>query len=161
MPIFGSANPIQNTATGLRAEASRPHGSCPCCGGRTKLYRRKMNSGMAAALCWLVANHGREYAHVAQGAGNIVLRNRDYSKLELWGFIEQKPNEGGAKRTSGVWRATPEGEAFAMRETTAPSHAYVRSPGNVLEGFETTQTTIVEALGEHFHYQELMRGGGA
>ena len=142
----------------LRARSRLPIETCDCCGGKTKLYRRKLNSGMAAALCWLVANHDLEFAHIAQGAGVIILRNRDYSKLELWGLIEQKYNNDPAKRTSGVWRATAAGKDFALRKTRVASHIYVLSPGQKVLGWEPATTNVVEALGGDFNYHELMRG---
>jgi len=140
----------------LRARSRLPIETCDCCGGKTKLYRRKLNSGMAAALCWLVANHDLEFAHIAQGAGIIILRNRDYSKMELWGLMEQQHNNDPAKRTSGVWKATAAGKDFALRKTRAASHVYVLSPGQKVLGWESTTTNVIEALGKHFDYQELM-----
>ena len=142
----------------LRARSRLPPETCDCCGGKTKLYRRKLNSGMAAALCWLVANHDLEFAHIAQGAGIIILRNRDYSKMELWGLMEQQQNNDPTKRTSGVWRATAAGKDFALRKTRAASHVYTLSPGQEVLGWEPTTTNVVEALGEDFNYHELMRG---
>lgn len=144
----------------LRREAKEDIERCRCCGGKTKLYRRKLNSGMAAASVWLWANHEMEYAHLAQDASRIILRNRDYSKLELWGLIEQQPNADPSKRTSGIWRLTDQGRLFALRRIEVASHVFLRSPGNELEGWENTTTDVMQSLGKHFNYHELMRGDG-
>lgn len=144
----------------LRAEARLEIVRCGCCGGATKLYRRKLNSGMAAAACWLWANHGTDFAHLAKEASWLVIRNRDYAKLEVWNLIEQKPNDDRTKRTSGIWKLTDRGRDFALRRIQVASHAFLRSPGNILEGWEDTSTDVVASLGRHFNYTELMRGEG-
>lgn len=142
----------------LREIAKAGPDKCFCCGGITRLYRRKLNSGMAAALCWVVANHGREWVHMPTQAPRRVLRNGNHTKLPHWGFMEAKPNDDPSKKDSGYFRATSLGEQFARGRITTQSHAFIRSPGDVLEGFETTTISVWEALGKHFSYAQLMSG---
>jgi hypothetical protein len=101
-----------------------------------------------------------QYAHLAQDASRIVLRNRDYAKLALWGLIKQKPNTDPKKRTSGIWRATSEGASFAWNLLSVPSHVFLASPGNQVLGWEEGKINVITALGKHFDYEELMKGLG-
>lgn len=143
----------------LRAMARRDIDRCECCGGRTKVYRRKLNSGMAATLCWMATHEAGEWKHLAREAGRYVLRNRDYSKLTHWRMVEERPNlNDPSKRTSGFWRITDRGWEFAANQTREPSHIFVQSPGERFLGFEETSTDVIEALGDHFDYTELMYG---
>jgi muconolactone delta-isomerase len=143
----------------LRSRAKEPAARCERCGGMTKLYRRKLNSGMVRTLCWMVANYGREWIHTSK-MPRFSAQSNEVSKLAFWGLVQQKVNTDSSKRTSGVWRTTVAGEEFAWSRTALPSHVFIESPGNTLAGFESTTTDIVEALGDHFDYPELMRGGG-
>jgi len=141
----------------LRARSRLPIETCDCCGGKTKLYRRKLNSGMVATLIWLVAHRGMEWTHTSLLPRRSAQSN-EISKLELWGFVEQRHNTDSAKRTSGIWKATAAGKDFALRKARAASHVYVLSPGQEVLGWEPATTNVVEALGGDFNYHELMRG---
>ena len=144
----------------LRRIAKEPLTICECCGRASKVYRRKLNSGMALAICWWLVRHGNQFAHISDGDSSVVLRRGgDFAKLELWGLIEQQPNNDPTKKHSGVWHLTELGERFARNECRVPSHVFVQPPRNNLLGVEQTTTDIVEALGGHFNYPELMRGG--
>lgn len=143
----------------LRAMAREPIRRCDCCGGHTKVYRRKLNSGMAAIACWMAANRGREWVSVNE-MPRYCANSNEVSKLMHWELAEQKPNTNTGKRTSGVWRLTATGVLFAHDAMTVPSHAFLSSPGNVLLGFEDAHVGVREALGRHFNYAELMTGGG-
>ena len=142
----------------LRERAREPVKKCSCCGGRTKIYRRKLNSGMARVLVELYHRRG-DWVHLARAIPNIVATTHsDHAKLEHWGLVTSKPSPNTeCKRDSGFWRITDEGCEFTTRRSRLPSHIFV-APGNVLLGFEDTTVDIVDALGKHFDYYELMRG---
>ena len=143
----------------LHVESLQPITVCQC-GGRSKLYRRKLNSGMAATLCWLVANGNGEWVHTSKMPRWAVV-GREFGKLFFWGMMEMQEEDGDEKRSSGIYRVTEAGRAFAMEETDAPSHAFIRSPRSQFLTLDTrSSVTILEALGQKFHYAELMRGDG-
>lgn len=132
---------------------------CPTCSQFAKVYRRKLNSGMARCLIWLVKD-GPEYSDavgwvdVARSAPRHVVGSREFDKLAHWEMVEMKPNTDGSKRVSGFWRATEYGKSFARRERYVSSHAVLYN-GELL-GLEGDSIDIVDALGKRFSYAELM-----
>ena len=144
----------------LRVEArSRDFVECGCCGQKLeKLYRRLLNAQMACAAVWMHVHHGQEFVHVGRKAPRHILRNRDYPRLALWGMLDQRPNHDPTKKDAGVWRLTDRGTEFALRRLIVPTHAFERA-GN-LEGWEDSSLDVVQALGKHFNYSELIRGEG-
>ncbi len=129
--------------------------TCPCCKQYAKRYKRKLNSSMAAALCWMWAHARDAWIEVPLAAPSWVLKAREYPKLAWWGLIEEKPRQQGSKaRTSGVWRVTPLGADFVRGCSDVPRYAFVYN-GEVQDFTETT-TDIRHALGDRFDYAELM-----
>lgn len=134
---------------GLKAEG----GACPACGQSVKLYRRKLDATMARLLLRLVKiqerNGGRGWYHVrALGDETGCL-----SLLEWWGLVQQATNSDTAKRCSGRWAATPRGVAFAKGQIAVASHVFLYN--NRVEGWGARETTIRDALGKKFNYEEL------
>ena len=130
--------------------------TCPCCGQYAKRYKRKLNSSMAAALCWMWTANGYQWCNVPQTAPAWVLKAREYPKLAWWGLIEEKPKEDGQKgRTSGVWRVTQLGADFARSCVSVPRYAFVYN-GQVEDFTTAAPVYIRSALGDRFDYAELM-----
>ena len=163
--IFGK--PLEGlVAARRRVEEGLDAGiECPCCGQYCKRYNRKLNSGMAATLCWLVARYrstGALWVHVQAVGPRYVVRSNEIGKLVHWALVEQRICEpgggaslgGGGAKTSGLWRPTERGEAFVDRRIVVPSH--VQLFDNNVHGFSTTTVLIDDALGERFSYTELM-----
>ena len=129
--------------------------TCPCCGQFAKRYKRKLNSSMAAALCWMWGHSRDKWINVPETAPAWILKAREYPKLAWWGLIEERPKEGNQKgRTSGVWRVTEKGADFARGCTDVSMYAFVYN-GEVQDFTETT-THIRRALTDRFDYDELM-----
>lgn len=127
--------------------------SCPTCGQTVKLYKRKLNSGMAIFLIKLAnATAEGNYVH----ASEIVKDNKalDYSVLNFWKLVEASTEVVDGKRRSGYWHITDRGKRFVDGLTSVPSH--VNLFDNKLVGFSDNQITIRDALGEKFDYEELM-----
>ena len=125
---------------------------CPCCGQHAKRYKRKIHSGMARWLIWLV----REYA--ASGGQWVDIkrspqRGGDYAKLGHWGLIEQAPPDTTHNR-SGMWRPTQKGFDFAHNVIRVP--AYVLMYNGQIDGWAPSTVSIRDALGEKFDYLQLM-----
>ena len=135
--------------------------SCPCCGQYCRIWKRKLNAGMAAALVWLVARSGadRSWVHVAATAPQWLIRSRELAKLQHWGLIQQrqKQENDSKRRTSGVWRPTIEGREFALGASEVPQYVYLYL--NEVEGYSVELIGIAEALGDRFDYRELIRAG--
>jgi len=127
----------------LRQMSEEGSRKCRCCGSNIRVYRRKLNSGMARVLCWFVANRMGEWTHIAK----------------IPAEIERQKNADTAKRSSGVWRVTNEGISFVLHGTKIPSHAFCSVPGHIILGFENDLVTIHNVLKERFDYAELMQGG--
>ena len=130
---------------------------CPCCLRWAKEYNRKLNSGMAASLCWLYRQRRKGWVDVANGP-KYILKSREIGKLEHWGLVQRKPHKEGdqGKKFSGFWRITEMGERFVKGLTVEPSHVVLYA--NVLQDVSDKLTTIIEALGDKFDYNELMEG---
>jgi len=123
--------------------------SCPHCGQFVKLYRRKLNSGMAASLYWMVEfRKPGQWIEPAAEAPRFVLRGRDWGKLEHWGLIERRQDH------PGWWRVTVAGELFAKGHSVVKSH--VDMFDNRVFGFSGDDVNITHCLAEDFDFQELM-----
>jgi hypothetical protein len=136
---------------------------CPCCDQFAKVYRRKLNTGMARSLLWLVGKSLRNtkdgtepdgWVHLGKEAPQWVQRSRELAKLVHWNLVEQAVNEDTTKRTSGIWRPRPLGRSFVFGMTTLPKRVYLYN--NSVLGFDEETTTIQDALGAKFDYAELM-----
>jgi hypothetical protein len=132
---------------------------CECCGQYSKRYRRKLNSGMARVLVWLVRECSKlngGWVNVAESAPTFVRRSNEVSRLVWWGLVEERPNdEDPTRRSSGIWRPTRRGIAFANGNASVQERVVLYN--NRCEGFEGDLITIRDALGSKFDYDELMR----
>lgn len=125
--------------------------ACPLCQQHVKIYKRKLNSGMARSLIMMYRAGGLDYVHLPTTIGS---RSREEGKLRYWGLVEEeiarRPDGGRA----GYWRVTRVGELFVKGETTVYSHARVYN-GRCM-GLFGEQVSIKDALGAKFSYDELM-----
>lgn len=147
--------------TRLRAENARLRAEgckCPVCDQFCKVYKYKVDSGMAASLCWLVSNCESDGSVlVNEDAPRFALRSNKISRLRKWGLVSQPPCKDPARRTSGRWTPTPTGIAFARGESSICKYVYLYN--NEILNFSVGETvTIQEALGDKFNYAELMSG---
>lgn len=134
---------------------------CPLCKQNVKLYKRKLNSGMAIflmGLYWLHKNdklQGGFYRNsMVLEYRNIVASSLDYSVLKHFGLIEERINAENNKKNSGYWRLTEKGFSFVKGEITVPMRVHLYN--NEVQGFSEEHTTIQQALGDNFDYDELM-----
>lgn len=159
-PVPAGINTVADARTRIAAGWEDGDGTtCPVCTQLVKLYRRKLNSGMARILIWLVreaANYPEGWVPVADTAPTFVRRSNEVSRLALWGLVEDQPSDTPARRNSGVWRPTDNGRRFALRTLRVPSHVLIFN--NVIYGWSAEQIDIDGALGEAFRYDELMAG---
>lgn len=128
---------------------------CPCCTQVAREYRRRLNSGMAYALCVLYrSNRGVGWVHKPTVLRGVGAAARDESLLRHWGLleesVEQRPDGGRA----GWWRVTELGAAFVRGETRV--REYVVMFGNRPLRLEGGYIDIERALGSRFNYRELI-----
>lgn len=133
--------------------------NCPCCGQFAKQYRRKLNSFMAYALI-LIDRHFRtsdEWLHVPSYLVRMGARDRECAKLRYWGLLQEMEavREDNSPH-AGYYRITEEGKAFVRGEYQVPR--YVHLYDNRVSGYTGEPIGIKEALGDHFRYDELMKG---
>ena len=132
---------------------------CKICDQYVKLYKVKLNSGMAHFLCWMFTqpNHAFAWIDVPLQAPRQIIKNRNYGRLAHWGLIEAKQNDDDpTKKDSGLWRLTQKGLAFVTGNLTVPKHVMLYN--NIAEGFSEEHTKIKDCFESHFNYEELMRG---
>jgi hypothetical protein len=145
-------------------------GVCPCCDQMVKVYKRTITSSMAYALIlieryyrtaplgqWL---HVPDYLTDTSTLGPPV-RGGDWSKLRFWSLIEPKDDEvrdDGSARV-GLYRLTELGRLWALNLTRVAKHAYIYN--NALLKLDDSKTlSVVEALGNGFRYDTLMKEAG-
>jgi len=130
---------------------------CPCCNQYVRIYKRRINAGMAR---WLINLYKmpREFQHIASiyKFGRHSVSGTDYTVMKYWDLIQQKVNEDEDKKHSGWWRITDKGEQFVERRTAVLSHAHIYN--SRLINFVGDRVTIDQCLGKKFSYQELMGG---
>lgn len=126
---------------------------CPCCGQYAKVYRRKINSGMARSLIHMYRINGKGWVHVRA----IGAQSREEGKLAYWGLVEEQVGTGLHGGRAGYWRVTDAGENFILNGKLVPKYARVYN-GRVL-GFDHSEMVgIKDALGTKFSYEDLMQG---
>jgi len=126
---------------------------CPCCTQLVKVYRRKLNSGMAVSLIRMYRAAGTDWVHLPTQVG---ARSREEGKLRYWGLVEEKNavrDDGGH---AGWWRLTDAGRSFVLGESRVPRYARVFD--GVCRGLRGELVSISDCLGDKFDYAELMAG---
>jgi len=133
--------------------------SCKCCGQFVKLYKRKLNSGMAVILIRLYKEslisdrwiNVKDFLRV-----NSFKNNHDWTLLKYWGFIKQNDQKSNGKTKSlGEWKITDKGKDFVLNKIT--THKRIHIYNKMYMGVDIEQTNIIECLGNHFNYNELMK----
>lgn len=128
---------------------------CPACDQVVKLYKRKLNSGMARTLIEMY-RHSDRFVHVKNHLREEKLPNtHDFTLLRHWGLIEA-PAEESDGQASGLWKITEKGQKFCKGEVVVNKHVLIVV--NRLLGFSEEKTTIQDSLGSKFNYEELMKG---
>lgn len=117
----------------------QPAGSCPACGRRVQLYRRRLNATLGRALA-VLADLDRD----APGAWHDyrAIRARaatDFTLLRHWRLLEADP-QGGAR-----WRITARGLAFVGGHTVEAAAVFLFD--DALRGLDAGRVTFAEVLG--------------
>jgi hypothetical protein len=128
---------------------------CPCCDQVVRLYKRKLNSGMAITLIQM-HKHSNNFFHVKDMLREKGLHNgHDWSLLKYWGLIQELDVlPGSTKKSSGQYRVTEKGVDFVYGRINLPKHILIYNKR--FQGFSDEETTIKESLGDDFNYYELL-----
>jgi hypothetical protein len=128
---------------------------CPCCGQIAKVYKRKLHTSMALTLINLYKkNENNDWVDVKDFLRINKLKNsHDWTLLRYWGIIEEKQKGEEKTKTSGLWRITEKGKLFVENRLEVPRHIYIFD--TKLLGNSEQVTTIIDALGDKFNYNEL------
>ncbi len=128
---------------------------CPCCTQFAKVYKRKINSSMAADLIAMYRAFGMDWGYLPDLRKQASLKgNREESKLRYWGLVEEETDRRPDGGRPGVWRVTDTGAQWIIGRLVVPEYARIYD-GRLL-GLTGASVTIFHALGERFDYDELM-----
>lgn len=147
------SEPLADVRTWLqdRLEQGVP---CPCCDQLAKVYRRRVNSGMARGLIRFFQRHRTDWGHQPSVPG-LARLGGEWARLTYWGLIEEageKRDDGGR---AGWWRITEAGEAY-LRGAQLPRYAHIYN-GRCLN-VDGEGVTISDALGAPFDLAALLEG---
>ncbi len=132
---------------------------CPCCERYGKVYRRKLNATMAAALVRLHAlTHNKEREWFDPKEFTLPYEGGEYGKLQFWELVVTQPSTDPKRKGSSKWKITDKGKKFVRGELKVPAYAVVYD--GELRRLEGPPLAIVVALGSVFSYAELMAHGG-
>lgn len=160
--------PLAPVLTGITlAQAKTAHTAglkdgieCALCGRFDKIYKRKLNSGMARVLILLYKQDKTKplgWVHVLQDLPDVT--GGDYGKMVEWGLLAKRE---GAKDDdnpdNGYYRITAKGQMFCQGKVKVPKYLYFYHD-RLWPVQDDEETTIQEALGAKFNWNELMAEG--
>jgi len=146
---FPPSTTLEQAKNWLRARVDKGD-NCPLCGQHAKIYKRKINSGMARSLIHIYRISPNGWVHV-RAIGAV---SREEGKLAHWGLLEEQTGVGMHGGRAGYWRLTDKGRAFITGNLMVPKYAKIYN-GKLL-GLEGPMVTIKDALGDKFDYNQLM-----
>jgi hypothetical protein len=110
---------------------------CPCCGGRAKVYARKLTSTQCQVLRIVAASNGVTARQVVRMSGS----QGELGKLAMWGFSIYDAD-------ARLWHATGRGRAFLVGNLRVP-HRVLIYQGDVL-GFDASTTVTIADIVDGF-----------
>lgn len=150
MAKFSPQTPLAQLRAWLHSK--RAEGvTCPVCDQHVKIYRRKVNAGMARSLISMYRAGGTDFVHLPTAVG---ARSREEGKLRYWGLVEEQSGRRGDGGRSGYWRVTEAGELFIANKLRIRQYAEVYD-GQCL-ALTGEMVNIKDAIGDAFAYDELM-----
>jgi hypothetical protein len=139
-------------------------GHCPVCDRWGKLYRRGISANMARQLVWLCQQTPREdgWVDVQNTAPKWLLRAPQIGTLRHWNMVTDAPvaetksksKRKSKARSAGLWKPTAIGLEFVHNRISVPKYKYVYN--DTVFDTEGPDVTILDCIGEHFNYSELM-----
>ena len=119
--------------------------TCPACGSRVQLYRRRITASTAYVLVALAAEARRldrggvrpsyvtadGFVRVgsmlrARNAPTAITRNGEFGTARYWGLVERSPDRrDDGHKSNGLWRLTELGRGFAEGRESVPRDRFV------------------------------------
>lgn len=131
---------------------------CPCCEHMVRVYKRPLNASMAQSLIAIFHyfQDNADWLHAPSYLKNLKLNgNNDVGLLVHWGLLEAKEGErADGCRHNGFYKITDKGRAFVNEGLVIPRHVFLTNA--TFLGLSEETTTIRDALGEKFNFDELM-----
>lgn len=121
---------------------------CVLCEQYARVYRRKLNSGMAQALVMMYRAAGLDWCYRPDVLRDLKTSAHDNTLLHYWGLWERGDEVGW-------WRVTTLGEEFIRDEIEVPRFAVIYN--SELLRLDGPWIDIHQALGDKFDLDELMR----
>lgn len=153
-------NPIQLEKAKVMAKAADKGCVCPVCDQFVKVYKRKINSSMAAALVNSYHHYGAKNDFTLKSVANRMglTSTGDFAKLRHFGLIQEVPCDpmDKSRKSSGRWFITDVGRLFAIGAGYVPAYVVLYNGKKIDEA--DSVIGIREALNNKFDYSELMAG---
>lgn len=131
---------------------------CPCCNQFVKLYKRKLNSGMAKTLIRIYkeSGDGEKWIPVKEFLRQKKYHNgHDWTLLKYWDLLIEKPkDENTQTKNSGFWKITEKGKSFVENKINLPDRVFIYN--NRVLGFSDKEVNIKHCLGAKFNYNEIL-----
>lgn len=138
---------------------------CPCCSQNVKLWKRRVNRGMAEVLVALaretvrrrISPDHRPYINVERDLirGNEELQGaRDWATLRFWNLIEPL-GDGGSRKATGEWRITVGGLWIVSHPDRALLPDWIEVFNNRARGQSEEKRSLLDALQRPFSWQEV------
>lgn len=132
---------------------------CPACNQNVKLYKRKLTASMAYCLCVFVKycnENGRDQYHDFNDILNSMkltpAQRADWQKLTYFKLIKSLTTKRGDKK-SGKYIVTETGYKFVMNGGIVPKYCNIYN--GKIKGYSMEQTTIKQAFGDKFNFDEI------
>jgi len=132
---------------------------CPHCGRYAQVYKRHINATIAKQLIMLMnmGGHGTNYVHASNLIPDGQTGQGDLTKAKYFGLIKSMPETSDAKKSSGYWSLTEDGQLFVKGEISIPEYALVFDDKVI--GVSVENIFISDALESGgFNYSDLIKG---
>jgi len=145
----------------LQRRASQKGSKCPCCGGFTRFYKRRINKTMARCLGWLAQASGPdlEWVNVPKKAPRWLVRSNQLATLRHWKLVEKQAVTDSKVKSSGIWRPTKQGYEWATGVIEIPKFV-VLYKGNTLACYGPPHSFKEAIESDIFDYEEVMEPVG-
>lgn len=141
----------------LRYRAMQKGSQCPCCGGFTRFYERRINKTMARCLGWLahISGPDLDWVEVPKKAPRWLLRSNQLATLRHWNLVEKQESVESKGKASGIWRPTQRGYEWATGSIQIPKFVAIYK-GDTLARYGPLHSFSDAVASEYFDYEKTL-----